>query len=270
MKLLLSVIIVNFNTKELLGKCLQSVFSQKKIVDGLEVIVVDNNSTDGSREMLEKFQGKETELKTIFNQNNNGFARAVNQGIKKSQGEYLLLLNSDIFVKPKALENLVDSAKKNSEVGVIGGKLLNPDGSIQGSCFHLPTLLKVMKEFWFKGSSVLSKYTPAGKDPVEVEAVIGAVFLIPREIINKFGLLDERYFMYFEDLDYCRRVRKNGYKIYYLPKAEFIHTHGASGKNISGQTHQWLVESSQIYHGWLKYYLITFIIRTGQKWQKFG
>jgi len=80
--------------------------------------------------------------------------------------------------------------------------------------------------------------------------------------------LDERFFMYFEDLDYCRRVRKAGFKVYYLPEAEFIHFHGQSGKNIPQQTHRWLVESSKIYHGKLNYYLITSIIWLGQKWQK--
>ena len=104
--------------------------------------------------------------------------------------------------------------------------------------------------------------------PSEVESVIGAVFLITRKTIEKVGLLDEHFFMYFEDLDYCRRVRKIGLKIFYVPQAEFIHYHGLSGKNLSGQTKKWLIKSSQIYHGMLKYYLISLIIWTSQKFYK--
>lgn len=264
MKMYLSIIIVNFNTKDLLKKCLESI----KLPFDYEIIIVDNASTDGSLQSINSLEWPN--LKIIHNKENLGFARAVNQGIKESQGEFILLLNSDIIVKPKVIDKLVAFARQYPEAGVVGGKLLNLDGSTQGSCFNLPTVGWIIKEFWFgqKNFSVTQKYAPLGDKPIEVESVIGAVFLIPRKIINKIGLLDERYFMYFEDLDYCRRVRKNGYKVYYLPEAEFIHAHGASGKNISSQTHKWLVESSKIYHGKFKYYLITLIIRLGQKFFK--
>ena len=260
----LSIIIVNFNTKDLLKKCLESLPSSA------EIIVVDNGSTYDSKEYL-----KTQKTKAIFNDQNLGFAKAVNQGIKESQGKFILLLNSDIIVKPKAIEKIMAFAQKHPEAGVIGGRLLNPDGSIQGSCFNLPTLSRTIKEFFLKKPSSLFKYIPSGEKPIEVEAVIGAVFLIPRKVLSKIGhayrqagFFDERYFMYFEDLDYCRRMRKAGFKVYYLPEAEFIHFHGQSGKNIPFQTHHWLVESSKIYHGKLNYYLITSIIWLGQKCQK--
>lgn len=267
----LSIIIVNYNTKELLQKCLESVFSEERGVRSWEIIVVDNNSTDGTREMVKKLQSQHSELRTIFNKKNEGFAKAINQGIKQSRGEYLLLLNSDIIAKPNSIKRLVDFAEKHPGVGVVGGRLLNSDGSSQGSCFFLPTLWRVVKEFWLgnKRFSVVKKYVPEGKRPSEVEAVTGAVFLIPKRILSKVGFFNERYFMYFEDLDYCRRVRKTGLKIYYLPEAEFIHAHGASGQQIPQQTRQWLVGSSKIYHGKLRYYLITFIIWSNQKWQFF-
>jgi hypothetical protein len=256
----LSIIIVSFNTKDLLKRCLASltVFP--------EVIVVDNGSTDGTVGMLKKIKG--LKIKIIENKGNVGFAKAVNQGLRQAKGEYLLLLNSDIFVKKDALVKLMAFAKNQPQTGVVGGRLLNPDGSSQGSCFYLPTLTKVIKEFWFNGPSTLGKYTPAGNKPVEVEAVMGAVFLIPKKVLGKVGFLDERYFMYFEDLDYCRKVKQAGFRVYYLPAAEFIHEHGASGKSIPQQTHRWLVESSKVYHGAAKYYLITAIIWLGQKWQK--
>lgn len=260
----LSIIIVSFNTKDLLRKCLLSLSS------GVEMIIVDNGSNDGTIGMLEEMKASCSNLKTIFNQKNLGFARAVNQGIRQSSGENILLLNSDVVVKKGALAKLLVFVENHPQAGLVGGRLLNPDGSPQGSCFFLPTLWRVVKEFWFgeKGFSVVKKYVPEGKGPSEVEAVMGAVFLIPKRIFSKVGFFNERYFMYFEDLDYCRRVRKAGFKIYYLPEAEFIHFHGQSGKNIPQQTHRWLVESSKIYHGKLNYYLITSIIWLGQKWQK--
>jgi GT2 family glycosyltransferase len=286
MKLLLSVIIVSFNTRDLLKQCLESLEEESERVKEQEIIIVDNGSTDGSVDYLrdlerKKFRNQEKKkskslnvsnslsLKVIFNQRNLGFAKAVNQAIKQSKGEYLLLLNSDIIVKPKAMEKMVEFASKHSEAGVVGGRLLNPDGSVQGSCFYLPTIGRVFREFWLKQKkiSVTQKYAPLATKPVEVEAVMGAVFLIPRRILSKVGFFDERYFMYFEDLDYCRRVKKAGFRVYYLPTAEFIHKHGASGKMIPEKTRQWLVESSKIYHGLLKYWLITFIIWSGQKFK---
>lgn len=262
MKPVLSIIIVNFNTQDLIKKCLESL----KLSFNYEIIVVDNGSTDDSIQLIKSLKLKN--LKVIANQTNLGFAKAVNQGLKKSQGEYLLLLNSDVVVKSESIEKIINFAKKHVKTGVIGGRLLNSDGSLQGSCFYLPTLSRIIKEFWFKGSSFLSKYAPSGKNPVEVEAVVGAVFLIPRKVLQKVGFFDERYFMYFEDLDYCRRVQKNGFKVYYLPEAEFIHLHGASGKGISEKTQKWLVESSQIYYGKIKFFLINFVIKSGQKCRK--
>ena len=256
----LSIIIISFNTKDLLKKCLESLPSKT------EIIVIDNGSKDGSLEYLQKLKG----IEVIVNEKNEGFAKAVNQGLRKSRGKYLLLLNSDVIVKKAAISKLIDFVQKETRAGVVGGRLLNPDDSYQGSCFYLPTLWRVILEFWLGKNdfSVMKKYSPAGQKPVEVEAIIGAVFLIPRKVINKVGFFDERFFMYFEDLDYCRRTRKAGFKVYYLPKAEFIHFHGQSGKNIPFQTHHWLVESSKVYHGRINYYLITFVVWLSQKCQK--
>lgn len=264
----LSIVIVSFNTKDLLKKCLKSVVRSLILAVSAEVIVVDNGSTDNSPDMVKK---EFSNIKLIENRENLGFAKAVNQGIKKTQGDFILLLNSDIIAKPGAIWKLSEFTRNHPETGVVGGRFFDADGSSQGSCFFLPTLRRAIREFWLgdKGFSVVKKYVPEGEGPSEVEAVMGAVFLISRKVIDQVGLFDERYFMYFEDLDYCRRVRKAGFKVYYLPTAEFIHYHGVSGKMIPEKTHQWLVESSKIYHGKFKYYLLTFIIWTGQKWQRF-
>lgn len=253
----LSIIIVSFNVKRLLKKSLGCLAKSRG-----EIIVVDNASSDGSVRMI---MNNFPQVKLIKNKKNLGFAIAVNQGIKAAKGKYIFLLNPDVETKRDALERLARFAQKNPKVGVIGGRLLNPDGTIQGSCFHQLTLANAVREFWLGEKGAFEKYAPQTQEPVAVEAVVGACMLIPKKVIKQVGLFDEGYFMYFEDLDYCRRVRKAGLKVYYLPQAEFVHYHGASGEEIPELTHRWLVESSKIYHGKIKYYLLTLIIRLGKK-----
>jgi GT2 family glycosyltransferase len=257
----LSIIIVNFNTKEFLKKCLESIY-QYIDISTYEIIVVDNGSIDGSAKMVKEEFPK---VKLIENSKNLGFAKAVNQGIRKAKGEYIFLLNPDTEIKRGTLKKLIEFAGKNPDAGVIGAKLLNPNSSIQSSVYHFPTIWRAIKEFWFGQRGAYEKYAPAGMEPVEVDAVTGAAMLIPRKTIEKIGLFDERYFMYFEDLDYCRRVKKAGLKVYYLPEARIIHHHGKSG--LSVHVYSYLVSSSKIYNGIIKYYLLTFIIWLGQKFR---
>ena len=332
---LLSIIIVNYNTKDLLQQCLNSLF--KAVADrspasapptqrrsgsdawlpspglvNIEIIIIDNNSHDGSREFLKELNPKSQialtnkklllespasaplvlasasggaaggvrsdawllfrrcniTIKTIFNKTNLGFARANNQGIRIAKGKYILLLNSDTIIKKGALERLVDFAEKHSEAGVIAPRLLNSDGTIQPSCFHFPTPWRAIQEFWLGKKGAFLKYAPSEKKPLLVDAVVGAAFLVTPQARKRVGLLNERYFFYFEDLDYCRRVWRAGLKVYYLPKAEIVHLHGASSKKLVQKPNEWLIESSKIYHGHWRYYLITAIIRISQIWKK--
>ena len=282
----LSIIIVSYNTKKLLRQCLRSLMANSEWRMGYgEIIIIDNGSTDGSREEIKnlklparnryaqsvaggKMKNCNLKLKIILNKTNLGFARANNQGIKIAQGEYILLLNPDIEVKKSALKTLLKFTQKHPEAGIIGGRLLNPDGTIQGSCFHRLTILNTIKEFWLGEKGAFEKYAPKITKSIEVESVVGACMFIPRKVIDQVGFFDEQYFLYFEDLDYCRRVRKAGFKIYYLPQVKFVHHHGASGKKIPRKTRQWLIESSKIYHGNFKHYFINSIIWLGLKWQK--
>lgn len=258
----LSIVIPSFNTRKLLKECLQSIEKNEEDLK-LEIIVVDNGSNDGSSEMVENDFSR---VKLIKNETNLGFAKGVNQGIKKAKGSHVLVLNSDIVVKPKSLKQLWQFAKKTPSAGVVGGRLLNPDGSVQGSCYFLPTIWRTFQAYWLGKKKYREKFAPKGNRPEEVEAVIGAAFLITPRAIQKVGLFDEKYFIYFEDLDYCRRARKLGFKVYYLPQTEFIHYHGASGKEMP--TQRWLQASSRKYHGWLRHYLIQLIIKAGRKWRK--
>jgi hypothetical protein len=254
----LSIIIINYNTKELTLSCIESIYKSKPKVD-LEVIVVDNGSNDGSVEALEKLK----RIRLIRNKKNLGFSRANNQAIKKARGKYILLLNSDTIVKEGSIDKLFWFAKKRQGVGVVAPRLLNLDGSVQASVFRFPTIRRAIRQYWLRKKGLLDKYAPRADKPIKVEVVVMAAFLITPEALKKVGLLNEKYFMYFEDLDYCRRVKRASLKIYYLPTTEIIHLHGASGGNIKQ-----LILSSKIYHGSLRHYLINFIIWSGQKWQK--
>ncbi len=257
----LSIIIVNFNTKELLQDCLQSVFKTAKGIN-FEVIVVDNGSSDGSNEIIrEKF----SQVRFIKNETNLGFAKANNMGIRQAQGNYILLLNSDTIVSENTLKYLLDFAKINTDVGIVAPKLLNRDGSIQVSVRKPPTLLGAIQEYIFKQPGSFDSYEPRGKSFSEVECVIGAAILVPKEVFSKVGLLDERYFMYFEDLEFCRRLRRKGFKIYYLPNTTVIHLLGATGKKTGQPTNELLKKSSRIYHGFLIDPLIQLVLKVGQK-----
>lgn len=257
----LSIVIVSYNTKLLLQRCLKSLGEKKS--NEWEIIVVDNASTDGTQQMLEE---KFPLVKLIKNTENVGFAKAVNKGISLAEGGSILLLNSDTEVKENTLTVLLEFEKK-VRPAIIGLEMLNPDGSTQSSVFRLPTIKGAFAEYWLGKKGSFSKYQPEGESNQEVEAVSGGAMLISRAVIDKIGLLDERYFMYFEDLDYCRRARKAGFKIYYLPSSKVVHEHGASGKLISSKETQWhrLIPSSKIYHGVIKHFMINFVIWSGQK-----
>lgn len=271
----LFIIIVSYNTKKLTLECIRSIYNSRPNLS-FEVIVVDNGSKDGSIEELKKLRTEEIKnLKIIENEENLGFAKANNQGIsracrfavKKATGKYILLLNSDTKVKKDSLRKLVEFASNTSDAGAVGAKLLNIDGSPQGSVFRFPTVLRVIQQYWLGQRGLLDKYTPLTDVPQEVESLSMAAFLITPEAIKKVGLLEEKYFMYFEDLDYCRRIWESGLKVYYLPDSKVIHLHGASGKGITDDANQWrrLVPSSIKYHGWLGHQMINFILWSGGK-----
>lgn len=264
----LSIIIVNFNTKDLTRDCVESIFKSKPRVS-FEVIAVDNGSSDGSDKVLKGLWREKKIEKFTKNDKNLGFAKANNIGVNNSKGKHKLLLNSDTIVKKDALDKLVEFAEKTSDAGVVGARLLNPDGSKQASCYNFPTIKNAIKEYWLGKSGSFSKYLVTRSDLVTVDAVVGATFLITQKSVKEVGLLDERYLMYFEDLDYCRRVWSSGLKVYYLPKAEIVHLHGESGKDIASPETQWkrLIPSSKIYHGTIKHYIINFVLWSGQKWQ---
>lgn len=246
-----SIIIVNYKTKKLTLQCIKSIYKSKPQVE-FEVIVVDNSS--------EIKESKDYIL--ISNNDNLGFAKANNQGIKRAKGKYILLLNSDTEIKNGAIDKLHEFALSNKGIGAVGPKLLNPDSSIQPSAFHFPAVMQTFKAYWLGQKHLVEKYAPKESHPVEVDVLVMAAFMITPQAISKVGMLDEKYFMYFEDFDYCRELHKAGLKVYYLPSAEVVHYHGYSGKRLAKKEDQWrrLIPSSKIYHGVMSHYLIYFIV----------
>ncbi len=230
-----SIIIINFNTDKLVQDCVASIKKNTKKVK-YEIIVIDNSI------------------------NNRGFAKANNIGIKQAKGKYVLLLNSDTIIKPGAIDKLYKFAKSKKDAGVVAPKLLNTDGTTQASVFRFPTVGRAIQQYFLKNKNLLDKYIP---ETETVDVAVMAAFLITPNALKKTGMLNEKYFMYFEDFDYCRRIKEAGLKIYYLPSAEITHIHGASGgKN------KYLVKSAKKYHGFVGYYIYTFVLWLGQKWEK--
>ncbi|MBI3379900.1 glycosyltransferase family 2 protein [Candidatus Gottesmanbacteria bacterium] len=236
----LSIIIVSFNTSSFLRKCLNNVYKSLsfcKIEKDSEIFVVDNNSIDDSVSVVEKNFPK---VELIRNSRNVGFAGANNQGIRKSSGKYILLLNTDTEIKKESLNKLLDVIKKDPKVGVVGGKLLNPDGSIQPSVGYSPDVIKIF--FWMMFlddirflTNILKPYHVESKsfyaNEENVDWVSGACFLVKREVIDTVGYLDDNIFMYGEEVEWCYRIKKAYFKIVYTPSAQIVHYKGASTKS---------------------------------------
>ncbi len=229
----LSIIIPSYNTKDLLDRCLSSVFaSLKKSTVLYEVIVVDNNSQDGSTQMVEKSY---SQVILIKNKENIGYGKANNIAIQKAKGEYVLLLNSDCVVKDNGIEELLHCEKKRADQnnlrGVfIGGKLFNEDGTPQQSCGPFYTLPVVALMLFFKGDQLnITRYSP-DKDR-EVDWVSGACLLGTKESFVDVGLFDETIFMYMEEIDLLYRAKQKRYQVWFCPEASFIHTGAASSGN---------------------------------------
>jgi hypothetical protein len=234
----LSIIIVNYNVKEFLINLINSIENASKNIN-VEIIIVDNNSSDGSSEFI---KNNFPTVKLIENKKNLGFAKANNQGIKIAKGRYLLLLNPDTVVQENTFSTLIEFMDKNPEVGMCGCKVLNPDGTFQLACRRsFPDVWVAFTKIFglsslFPKSKLFGKYNLTYLDEnqsYEVDAISGSFMFFKREILNKVPGLDEDYFMYGEDLDFCYRIKQSGYKIYYIHTTSIIHYKGESTKRSS-------------------------------------
>jgi len=229
-----SIVLVNWNTRELLYNCINSIYRGTSN-SNFEIIVVDNASSDNSVDMLKLEFG---DVKVIANTENRGFAAANNQGMLASKGRYILLLNSDTIVLDNAIDKAVAFADAHKQAAVVGPRVLNPDNTLQLTCFMFPSILNMLLS-----ASYLYKLFPKSRffgrermtwwsrdDVREVDVVTGCFMLVRREAIEAVGMMDERFFMYGEETDWCYRFKQAGWKVMFTPMSTIIHLGGQSSR----------------------------------------
>lgn len=232
----LTISIVNWNTADRLIDCLDSIFRFPPARD-FEVIVVDNASRDDS---VARVRATFPQVRVIALRRNLGYAGGHNQALRVSRGRFILLLNSDILVQAEALEALLSFMEARPEAGLAGAQLLWSDGSVQLSYTDDLTLRAVFMQQLgldrlFPRNRLTAGYWRGHEDHSQVRAVpqlSGACLLLRREVLQQVELLDEGFFMYCEDTDYCSRVRRAGWQLYYVPTARMIHFHGQSARQV--------------------------------------
>ena len=240
-----SIIIVSWNVRELLRQCLLSVNSQQSTVNSqlltarrslfTEILVVDNASHDGTVEMV---RAEFPNVHVIENSQNLGFTQANNQALAVAQGRYLFLLNPDTELRPLSLQTIVDYMDTHPDVGMLGPRLFYGDGTPQSSRRRFPTLATAFLEStilqqWFPRNRVLTQYymlDTRDDETQEVDWINGSAMFTRREVYEKLGGFDEGFFMYSEELDWCRRIKQAGWKIVYLPTAQITHYEGKSSE----------------------------------------
>lgn len=245
---MVSVIVVSFNTQEITLKCLRHVYASKSI--DLEVVVVDNASTDGSVAAIIKQFSKIT---LIENKTNVGFGAANNQAMKVARGDLFLLLNSDVFIEEDTIKKCEEYLDQHSNVSVIGCKLINQDGGHQQSVGYFPTLIRVVGHIVFALPTVHIKKETQTR---EVDWVTGALMLVRKEVFTKTQGFDEQFFMYGEEVEWQYRIRLAGYKVNFFTGATAIHLGGAS----TGDKTKMFVGEMEGYVYWFGKY--------GNSWEK--
>lgn len=227
-----SIVIVNWNTRDILRDCLRTIYEQTRRVD-FEVLVVDNASQDGSAQMVRSDYPRAV---LLANETNVGYAAANNQGIRAARGRYVLVLNSDTLILDGAIDRMVEFADGHPRAGVLGCRVRNPDGTLQPTCFMFPSVFNS-----FLAAFYLNKLFPRSRlfgreamswwdrsDVRAVQVVTGCFMLIRREALDEVGLMDERFFMYAEETDWCYRFGKAGWQVMFTPVAEIVHLGGQS------------------------------------------
>src|SRR4030042_4324193 len=248
----LSIIIVSYNTKEVIRNCLSSIY-QNPPEQPSEIIVVDNNSLDGSQDAIER---QFPDVILIRNSENVGFARANNQGITISKGQYILILNPDTLVFPGALGRMISFMEQEPDVGALSSKIWVEEGKTLQSCILPPFSIenyifvysplgrafphnRVLKKLWKKDIGIW-----LSKDPLEVDCIAGTCIMVRREVPKTVGLLDENFFMFFEDVDWCLRMKKAGWRLFLVPDAEIMHIAHQSPSDRISEIHH----NSQVYY----------------------
>lgn len=235
----ISVVIVTYNSENEIVACLDSLLEEVKGFSS-QVVIVDNNSTDSTLESLDKIKSKwcysANKLELITNNTNLGFTKALNQGLKKCRGNYILTLNPDTVLQVSCITKLANALNHDDKIGIVAPQLLNPDGSIQPSCRRFPRRQDVLWEisglsYLFRKSKQFNRWKMGEfkhLSRLDVDQPQGACLLFRRMILDSVGYWDESFPMFFSDVDWCKRVKSEGYKILFEPAAKVVHHKGVS------------------------------------------
>jgi GT2 family glycosyltransferase len=256
MNKLLTVIIVTYNCESFIKKCIQSVL--KYIPQNCEIIVLDNASEDKTTEILNEFKDS---IQIIYSKVNLGFGKACNQASRVASGEHIFLLNPDTEVEGPIFEELIKFYNSKSDIGIVAPKLIMPDGNTQQSVMNLPTVSGAFKEIVLGKKNSYFPFYPKADGPIKVECVFGAAILISKILFEKLDGFDEKYFLYYEDIDLCKRINKLGKQIYYYPNVTIKHIVGGVK---SSKKYDLNYKSSVIYNGQVKTILLQIIFKIGR------
>ncbi len=276
---MISAITVTYNNEKTIVDFLKSLIPS--MPKNGEIIIVDNNSQDKTVPLIHNIKNdqknKLVNIKLIENATNLGYSKANNLGAKLAINPYLLFINPDTVVLDNAIDKLLKFYIQQKEVSIVAPMLVREDGLRQPSVRKLPTLKGAIKEYWFGKKNEYNEFIPSGKVPVSVESAYGACLLVSKEVFKRLNGFDEKYFLYYEDLDLFRRAKKMGLKTCYLPGVKIKHVLGASlkaGENLSlgirtlaqffpvkpSGALYYAIKGSNIYHGWIKSMLIRIVI----------
>lgn len=267
----LSIIILSYKSKKDLTRLLPSVFASQNVSftntpttpqplavpllleEGrfsAEVIVVDNGSTDGTYEWLEHYVSQSQNQKiTLIKNSNTGFSAGNNLGIKKAVGENILLLNPDTKLESDTLEKVLDFVKEKPNLGIVGCKVLKPDGSLDLACRRrFPNPVNSFSRLFLKNNKDYNYLDKSEDETMQVDSVMGAFLLIKKSVIENVGLLDESFFMYGEDLDWCFRVKDNGFEVWYYPQSSITHFKGSSSVQVPFKALKWFHDAMWIFY----------------------
>lgn len=265
---LLSIIIINYNTHDLVRACLQSILLEVASMpqshgNRLEVLVVDNCSKsagirDVIGELTSAFLSVQAHLELVESPENLGFTGGNNLALRRARGRVLLLLNNDTLVHPGCLKACLRYLEQQPGVGILGPRLLNADGSHQASCRSFPGFATALFNRhslltrWFPGNPWSRRYlrpdASLATEPMDVDWVSGAAMFITRRALAQVGLLDDAFFMYAEDVDYCLRAHEAGWKVQYFPQASITHLIGQSSATVPFRTTWWRHRSMWLYY----------------------
>ena len=242
-RLKVSVIIVTYNSGEYINMCLQSI--EKNLRPPYEIIIVDNNSADNT---LEVIQQSGIKVNLLPQKSNLGFSKANNLAVSEAEDEYLFFLNPDTKILDNKIVELVDYLDTHRDVAIAAPELIDENGDVQPSVQRLPTLGGALAQYLMGVKNAYGHYVPVGNNPSEVESVVGGAMMIPKKVYQGCGGFNNKYFMYFEDLDLCRKLRKAGWKIVYMPQVKVEHKIGGSASS-NPAVKKYIKQSFILYHG---------------------